>query len=86
VTNVTFILGHLSLFNLPGAAYNLNIDISTVIEAKCARLERFFRPDISKFVELIATMAGQPYAPMKPASFDTAAPTQDAGFIGEISG
>jgi hypothetical protein len=28
-------------------------------------------------------MAGQPYARMKPASFDTAMPTQDAGFIGE---
>jgi ArsR family transcriptional regulator len=43
----------MSLFNLPEATYNLKVDISTVIETLPARLEHFFRPDISKIVELI---------------------------------
>jgi ArsR family transcriptional regulator len=43
----------MSLFNLPEAAYNLKVDISTTIETSPTRLERFFRPDISKIVELI---------------------------------
>lgn len=48
----------MSLFNLPEATYNLKVDISTIIETLPAHLERFFRPDISKIVELIDLAGG----------------------------